>query len=83
MLPHFIWQDFLDVLDDLKRNGFEMRPEWFAAQAEFRFPFCGEVDYEGVKLELRQALEPWHVWARRARSAARCAIRTALSSACR
>jgi len=61
MLPHFIWQDFLDVLDDLKRNGFEMRPEWFVAQAEFRFPFCGEVDYEGVKLELRQALEPWHV----------------------
>ena len=23
--------------------------------------FCGEVSYEGVRLELRQALEPWHV----------------------
>jgi uncharacterized protein (DUF2126 family)/transglutaminase-like putative cysteine protease len=61
MLPYYVWQDFLGVLDDLKQNGFEFRPEWFAAQLEFRFPFCGEVDYAGVKLELRQALEPWHV----------------------
>ena len=43
------------------QHGFELRPEWFEAQAEFRFPFCGEVEYEGVHLELRQALEPWHV----------------------
>lgn len=61
MLPHFIWQDFLDVLADLRQNGFDLSPEWFKAQLEFRFPFCGEVEYEGSKLELRQALEPWHV----------------------
>ena len=61
MLPHYVWQDFLDVLDDLGRHGFALRPEWFDAQLEFRFPFCGEVEYAGVKLELRQALEPWHV----------------------
>ncbi|WP_349956286.1 transglutaminase family protein [Rhizobium sp. ZPR3] len=61
MLPHYIWQDFLDVLADLRENGFDLRPEWFQAQLEFRFPFCGEVEYEGSKLELRQALEPWHV----------------------
>ncbi len=61
MLPHFVWEDFLDVLRDLQDHGFPMRAEWFEAQAEFRFPFCGEVEVDGVHLELRQALEPWHV----------------------
>ncbi len=61
MLPHHVWQDFLEVLADLRENGFDLRPEWFTAQLEFRFPFCGEVEYEGAQLELRQALEPWHV----------------------
>jgi uncharacterized protein (DUF2126 family)/transglutaminase-like putative cysteine protease len=61
MLPHYLWQDFTDVLADLAQHGFALRPEWFTAQAEFRFPFCGEIAAEGVHLELRQALEPWHV----------------------
>ena len=61
MLPHFVWEDLLDVLADLKAHGLPFRSDWYEAQAEFRFPFCGEVEYEGVKLELRQALEPWHV----------------------
>ena len=42
-------------------TAFPFRPEWFDAQLEFRFPFCGKVEYAGVRLELRQALEPWHV----------------------
>ncbi|WP_018235647.1 DUF2126 domain-containing protein [Ensifer sp. BR816] len=61
MLPHHVWQDFLDVLADLRAHGFDFRSEWFEAQLEFRFPFCGEVEYEEAKLEIRQALEPWHV----------------------
>ena len=61
MLPHYLWLDFVDVLADLRAHGFDLSPEWFKALAEFRFPFCGEVEAEGVHLELRQALEPWHV----------------------
>ena len=61
MLPEFLWDDFLSVLGDLASHDLKLDPLWFEAQAEFRFPFCGEVTYEGMVLELRQALEPWHV----------------------
>jgi uncharacterized protein (DUF2126 family)/transglutaminase-like putative cysteine protease len=61
MLPHFVWQDFSDVLDDLKAAGYGFDPEWFAPHFEFRFPLIGEIAQRSIELELRHALEPWHV----------------------
>jgi len=61
MLPHVVWRDFNDVLTDLQGAGYALDAAWFAAQWEFRFPFCGAVVRDDVKITLRQALEPWHV----------------------
>ncbi|MDH4066245.1 MAG: transglutaminase family protein, partial [Acidobacteriota bacterium] len=61
MLPHFVADDFGDVLDDLARSGYAMQPDWFAPHVEFRFPVYGSVTRRGVHVELRQALEPWNV----------------------
>ena len=61
MLPHHVWRDFGEVLEDLRAEGLAFESLWFDSHFEFRFPFYGEVGFEGMKLELRQALEPWHV----------------------
>jgi uncharacterized protein (DUF2126 family) len=61
MLPHFIEHDLRDVLRDLRASGYAFDDAWYAPFLEFRFPRYGTVVYEGVRMELRQAIEPWHV----------------------
>lgn len=60
-LPHFIQHDLQDVLYELRQAGFPLQEAWFAPHFEFRFPLLGEIVQRNVKVELRQAIEPWHV----------------------
>lgn len=69
MLPHFVQQDLIDVLDQLREAGYKFEDSWFAAHLDFRFPKIGSISADGVELELRQALEPWNVLAEEATSA--------------
>ncbi len=61
MLPHFVKQDIADVIADLNQAGYAMKAEWFDPHVEFRFPHYGTIVQRGIELELRQAIEPWHV----------------------
>jgi uncharacterized protein (DUF2126 family) len=63
MLPHFVREDFEEVLRYVREAGIAFEDEWFRTHMEFRFPKIGSVAAEGVELELRQALEPWNVLA--------------------
>jgi uncharacterized protein (DUF2126 family) len=61
LMPYFVEQDFADVIAEMRQEGFGLEPDWFAPHFEFRFPKYGDFASRGMQLELRQALEPWHV----------------------
>ena len=61
MLPHFVAADMRDVVRDLNAAGYAFDFAWFTPFIEFRFPRYGTVAYDDIQLELRQAIEPWHV----------------------
>ena len=61
MLPHFVQEDLRDVCEYLQEQGFPFQVEWLAPFMEFRFPVYGRVQFRDVHIELRTAIEPWHV----------------------
>ncbi|MEM8946971.1 MAG: transglutaminase family protein [Planctomycetota bacterium] len=61
MLPHFVWQDFEDVIEDLQSGEFPLETDWFDSHFEFRYPRMGTFTHRGVHVELRRAIEPWYV----------------------
>lgn len=61
MLPYYVREDFSSVIDMLQDAGFQFQLDWFTTHFEFRFPIIGTATYDGVTIELRQAIEPWLV----------------------
>ncbi|KIH77963.1 Uncharacterized conserved protein, DUF2126 family [Geoalkalibacter ferrihydriticus] len=61
LLPHFVREDMRQVVADLKRAGYPFDLQWFEPFLEFRFPHFGSVQIDDMELELRFAIEPWHV----------------------
>ena len=61
MLPHFLARDFAEVIEELREAKFEFEHDWFLTHFEFRFPLIGRMVLRDIQLELRQAMEPWHV----------------------
>lgn len=61
MLPHHLWADLKEVVNDLNEHGYPFQVDWLLPFQEFRFPTYGRLDFEDMELELRWAVEPWHV----------------------
>jgi len=61
MLPYFVWQDFQDVLAFLDSRGVPLDEDWYRVFLDYRFPLFGQIQCEGVTLDIRPALEPWSV----------------------
>lgn len=61
MLPHYVRADLLDVVRDLQESGTPFQADWLDPFIEFRFPRIGTVTIDDIEIELRTAIEPWHV----------------------
>jgi uncharacterized protein (DUF2126 family) len=63
LLPHFLAADLVEVVADLRSAGINFDLSWLEPHLEFRFPRVGVSHVGGAALELRTAIEPWHVLA--------------------
>ncbi len=61
LLPWYVRADIHEVVDDLVRHDIDFDPAWLEPFLAFRFPLVGEVELDDLRLELRRAIEPWHV----------------------
>ena len=61
LLPHHCYKDLSEVVDQLREAGYDFDMSWFEPFFSFRFPFLGELQVDDIKIEIKMAIEPWHV----------------------
>jgi uncharacterized protein (DUF2126 family) len=61
LLPYWMWRDFEDVLAHLAARGIALPADAFRPFVELRCPHVGTLAVDGAKVEVRNAIEPWHV----------------------
>jgi len=61
LVPWWAEHDIRFVVDDLNDHGYGFEMEWIEPFLEFRFPLLGIVNVQDITVELRAAIEPWHV----------------------
>ncbi len=68
LLPEGAIRDIREVVAEVRSHGIDFEESWLDAFAEFRFPRIGVATISpgagtgtAVELELRTAIEPWHV----------------------
>jgi uncharacterized protein (DUF2126 family) len=61
LLPTWLWRDFDEVLDYLDHAGLPLPRAAYRVFVEQRCPVIGLLEIGDVRLELRNAIEPWNV----------------------
>jgi len=61
LLPWWAEADIRAVVGELNDHGIAFEMAWLEPFLEFRFPLLGAVNVQDISVELRSAIEPWHV----------------------
>ncbi|HEU4734875.1 MAG TPA: transglutaminase family protein [Kofleriaceae bacterium] len=61
LLPYFLWHDFEDVLGHLAARGVALPEGAYRPFVELRCPLAGTIEVGAARIEVRNAIEPWHV----------------------
>jgi len=61
LLPYFLWRDFEDVLGHLAAHGVALPADAYRPFVELRCPLAGAIEVGAARIEVRNAIEPWHV----------------------
>ena len=61
LLEHYVKEDLKSVVEYLNDEGYAFKLDWFDPFFEFRFPLYGMTMINGMHVEIRSAIEPWHV----------------------